>query len=54
MHTTAVSPSSPVNVGQRAILEPIKMPVETLDVLEVIHNTKTFSCSEVSKAWAQF
>ena len=52
MQTTVVSPSSPVNAGQRVILEPIKMTVEMLGILAVIHNTKTFSCSEVSKAWA--
>lgn len=42
----------PVNTGQRAVLDPIKMMVEMLDILEVIHNTKTFSYTGASKVWA--
>lgn len=51
MHTTDASLSSPENSGQRANLEQIKIRVEMLGILEVSHNTKTFSCSRVSKAW---
>lgn len=52
MHTDVVSPSSLVTTGQRAVLDPIKMTLEMLDILEVIQNTKTFSCIEASKSWA--
>lgn len=46
MHTTVVSPSSPANVGQRAIPEPIKATWEILGVLEVIHNTRSFLAAQ--------
>lgn len=52
MHTIITSPCSAVNADQRENLEPIKITVEMLDVLEVSHSTKTFPYSTVSKVWA--